>query len=320
MKKLFLFSLFLPILCSCALIGRNNKNVSQDEYDAWIIYRKANQLLVRNQGMVAENMFSEAYNKFTLIDNQKGKLQSLGGLAKVYSLQGKADKKYSVLEKLRSLSNAGKHDNGEYYLALTEVYQQENKPDSILQTLEGYSYNSENENHILMLIYKLNAGMALKKNTDSEVIILEKILEQFAGKPIGELENTMLPGFGFYTLALAKLYQADLILSEKYVTRALEFDRLLSNSHGIADDYVLFGDVFRRLGKESQAYPSYIRAAEIYNLLNLEFDRQLTAIKAISTDSELSTAVKHEKLKKLYTESKYPAVKQKVLDILGHIE
>lgn len=318
MKKLFLASFILLLFTSCSLLQQSAPALSQEEHDAWTLHKKAMQLLARNQNAVAETMFLEAYNKFTLLDIDKGKLQALSGLSKVYASNKDSEKKMNTLQKMKLFSRGNSVNELLYFLTIAENLQIENKPDSLLLLLENVKSTEVNEYSVLLAVYKLNASIALQKKLNTEG--LDKQLQEIAAKPVEELENPLLPGFGYYTLALANVYERNFLLAEKNVENALKFDRILNNSRGIADDYVLIGDIFRQTQRENQAYPSYIRAAEIYNLLNLEADRQLTAIKILQTDPQLQVSDRTLGLKKLYTESNYPAVKQKILDILGHIE
>jgi hypothetical protein len=52
------------------------------------------------------------------------------------------------------------------------------------------------------------------------------------------------------------------------VSKALSLDRSLSHSPGIAQDLVLLGDLFRATGKHLEAVDHYVRAAEIFKLID----------------------------------------------------
>lgn len=221
-----------------------------------------------NQGMYVQalNFFnlSLAYNG--AVYHEEGMIQSYNSIGKVYIVLGsmeKAEKSYTdALELALLIKNA--ELIAQSINNLGELYLKQDKYDLALQKFEeALDYSKDLPVEKVAIIYH-NIGIVYKRKDDTETALeyFEKALKINLGKKYHEEIAS-----NYYMISSIHSGRGDYLTAMGYALKALEEDRKVENSLGIAKDFQALGIIVLKFGKEEEAYDYFQKCLYVYTSL-----------------------------------------------------
>jgi len=153
---------------------------------------------------------------------------------------------------------------------------------------------SDDKNQIRPLKDEINRDLPLIKKDTQYIALTHSIIAQTEIKlenyteaenaakrslAIHEKEkNFELAAYSWFLIALSRSRAGNLNGAVEALNKAIEFDRRVENSWGLASNWRALGDVYKRLGKREDSRAAYQRSAEIFRAI----DNEETADEVIS--------------------------------------
>ncbi len=311
----FYIILFSFLLSGCIPFEENVK--SREEIDGFILLSKANEYAKRNNFDFAYEIYSDAYNKFTLIDHIEGKVKCIYGFVKVALAGGNDSLALSALGQLDIYSriNPGYR---EYFLTAKSEYFARRKsfPELISFIKANISAYVSNEANLKLAVLQLNAAGSVGWNINEYYEVVEKFLpEALSLEESKELEEPEIIGAAYYALGYADILNKRYQDAKKNFLLALEYDRKYANTKGIGDDLYHLGLIFKYTNEPTEALNYFERASEVYKIISSQFWYEVALVEklALLPDNE-STKIQ---LQNLLQSSQYPEIKEKITNILN---
>ncbi|MCE1188238.1 MAG: hypothetical protein LWX56_03775 [Ignavibacteria bacterium] len=316
MRKLIplLLLLFFP---GCSWFFSKPDLPPQDETEAWLLYRKANNLIEQNQLAVAELHFQDVYRKFCMIDNSLGKFKSLASLAKIASSLEKEEEYQGYIIKLEALTSLDTTLKKEMKLFGVAVKFSKGEFVTVEAETKNYQGALLDEIDISLLVYRVNALIALQRNAEKEIITLRRLSVAMQNQNQGIYSDAALPGFTMYTCALYSLKKGELTECSKFIGQALEADRNSGSSKGLAEDYLLYAELSKKQNTMEKAFAYYQQASDLFGFLGYQHDEQSAFLSGFECFPEKITKFTRIKLENIGKESAFPDIRARISGILG---
>ena len=268
MKKIILF-FGLIALVACSSLPKYVE--LQSTKDANDIMKRAQKAEADSYYEQAQHLFDKAFGLYTSVDNLKGII--ISGLA--------------VARQYYYLDNMEQYD--EWYMKMS-VIAHNDAPDLIpllylLQmevAFDGGEYGrvitlslaidtSQKEMQTELLSYRLLAllktGQPYQKEFDGIKKNIAPLRSMFKRN---KLDDPKIISYAAYTLGYALSKQKQWEKAVEFFDIAHEYDQLIENTSGLADDVYATGVAYENLGDTEMALSCFIRAKDMYDIINNE--------------------------------------------------
>ncbi len=217
----------------------------------------------------ALDFFFLALKQNILVDNDKGIIESYNSIGKTYLAAGKIDSAEKYYNKAMEIAVVFddphllircKNNAGEIFLARKEF------ASALSLFNEAYTSVKDPEKSEDAAVLLHNIGVAQKRlgnYSEAETSLLKAL-------KINENKNKIKEA-ALDTYILASLFSKESLYPEalKYINKALDLDKLIENSFGIAQDLYAKGIIQQKTGALEEAYYTFKRDALIFESLAL---------------------------------------------------
>jgi tetratricopeptide (TPR) repeat protein len=291
-KTAYPFILMILLSWACSSAPEEPTEVSEKKNQAaeYIIF--GNNYYEQAQFGQALNFFELALDLNISVDNEPGIAKNYNSLGKTWLALGNEAQAQLYYQQAYDLAQRIGEKTTVYQSAynLGEIYLKRNETDTarslMEQALKDVSSGEEASAELAILYHGMGMlyrtiGIDYQDNGQ-----LEDSTQAFR-QSLGYFEeavniNQSLDSFGqlasnYFMMASVHHKQNELERAKNLVLLALENDRKVENSRGIALDNVALGIIEEKLGNNSQAYNYYIKAFRIYQTLELVSGLRRTA-------------------------------------------
>jgi tetratricopeptide (TPR) repeat protein len=306
------------VLLGCSSAPEEPTEVSEKKNQAaeYIVF--GNNYYEQAQFGQALNFFELALDLNISVDNEPGIAKNYNSLGKTWLALGNQAQAQQYYQQAYDLASRIGEKSTVYQSAynLGEIYLKQNETETartlMEQALKDVSSDEEASAELAILYHGMGMlyrtiGIESQNNEDSTAA------NQAYNQSLGYFEqavriNQSLDTFGqlasnYFMMASVHNRQNNLERAKSLALLALENDRKVENSRGIALDNVALGIIEEKLGNNSEAYNYYIKAFRIYQTLELVSGLRRTAEALIrittALDRTSETAVYQQVLEQL---------------------
>ncbi|MCP5514870.1 MAG: tetratricopeptide repeat protein [Spirochaetales bacterium] len=260
--SLLSFAFFL----SCSSAPAKPDAVSSRKNRAADITGFGNNYFIQGQYNQALVFFKLALDENTAVDFEPGISRTSNSIGKVYLVTGEFDKAeqylndaYEIAKKLenRELTAISARNMAELYIEQGKI----EESDALLN--EALS-NSESYPLIKAEVYHTVAISLRKKGNFSEAI---SYIDRASEINLREKAHSSLAA-NYYLAASVYSRQNNFSKSVEMLNKAIDEDRIVENSYGLAKDYKALGIVHLKNSKPEEAYPFFIKSIKIFDVID----------------------------------------------------
>ncbi|HOV13223.1 MAG TPA: tetratricopeptide repeat protein [Spirochaetota bacterium] len=273
MQKLLLLLLIITI-SSCSTVAKkityeknDLKNLAADNS------KNSNSFLDKYDYQKALDYLKESLKYNTMVDNISGIIFNYANMGKVYLLTKSYDTALKYYN--QALEIAEKNDDinldkekafvyngiGEAYLLNKEYENAEKNFNIALKLNISDEDKAQIETNIGRIYFnKTEYSKALEYFSHS-LLIYEKLYNDY------KLSSAKNYSFILYFVARINLRMQKLDIAHNFIKKALEIDKLIENSSGIADDYFIFGRIYEKSDAD-KSIKYYNKSKAIYRLID----------------------------------------------------
>jgi len=268
MKKIILlFGLIALVACS-SLPKYVDLQSTKDANDAMKRAQNAEAVGYYEQ---AQLLFEKAFDLYTSVDNLKGVIISGLAVARQYYYLDNMEQYDAWYMKMSVIA----HNNAQDFIPLLYLLQMEVAFDKEeygrVITLSLAVETSQKEMQTELLSYRL---LALLKTGQTYQKEFEKIKHNIPGLRSmfkkNKLDDPKIVSYAAYTLGYALSKEKQWEKAIEFFKVAHQYDQLIENTSGLADDVFAAGVAYENLGDTEIALSCFIRAKDMYNIINNE--------------------------------------------------
>jgi len=268
MKKIILlFGLIALVACS-SLPKYVDLQSTKDANDAM---KRAQNAEADSYYEQAQLLFEKAFDLYTSVDNLKGVIISGLAVARQYYYLDNMEQYDAWYMKMSVIA----HNNAQDFIPLLYLLQMEVAFDKEeygrVITLSLAVETSQKEMQTELLSYRL---LALLKTGQTYQKEFEKIKHNIPGLRSmfkkNKLDDPKIVSYAAYTLGYALSKQKQWEKSLEFFKVAHQYDQLIENTSGLADDVFAAGVAYENLGDTEMALSCFIRAKDMYDIINNE--------------------------------------------------
>jgi len=267
-RPLFLALLALVALGGCSTAPRKSAQIVEKKNRAAEYTTFGNRAFAEGDNHAAIVFFQQALAVNLSVDNQTGVVQSLSSLGKVHAAQGELDAAEEVYNRARRLAD-GLGDpalGAQCAVNLGELYLRRGKAaearELLTKALEGAD-KLEGSRDLALLRHTLAVAEKWLGNLDESALQLQAALA--INLKLGAVEEV---ASNYYLLASVASKRQDYATALDYARKALESDKSVENSLGIAQDLLALGIISTRLGALEDSFAYLERSYGIYDALD----------------------------------------------------
>ncbi len=279
---IFLLAGFLFFISACFLLPQKELIVSLQAKDAGIILKKAAEQTQNKNYKFAFSLFQDALGRYTEIDDEFGKMRTLSGLVKLFTVQGKMQQADSICALLPLQFGVNKTPSvfAIDAIAFKSYYSKDNqKLLELFNKIEDIPVNVETKS--LVASYIIFCRVGASSEPANYLLTRYDTLLEYSNK--GGLQNIETTALAAYALAINSYDKKEFNKSRQYTETALQFDTQSENSRGIADDYYLSGKIAFQLKNFILAGEEFQRAKAIYSeIAEPSFAKECTILSMVS--------------------------------------
>jgi tetratricopeptide (TPR) repeat protein len=259
----------VALLVGCSTAPRQPKEVVDTKNRASGYAGFGNRAYAQGDYAAAATFFQQGLALNLSVDNQPGVVQSLCSIGKVHVAVGQLDEAEEVFRRASRLAEALRQPSLEAQCAtsLAELLlQRESNAEARDLLVRALAHEKELAGTRDLAVIYHTLGVAEKKlgALDQAQAHLETALA--ANRALGAAEEV---GSNLYVLASVLSKRGDYAGALKYAEQALETDKGVENSLGIAQDLLALGIISTRLGKDEEAFSYLERSHGIYSALRV---------------------------------------------------
>ena len=273
------------LLISCSSAPKESDVVNSRKNKAAELTEFGNNYYAEGKYNQALVFFQLALDENTAADHESGIIKSSNSAGKAYLNMNDTEnaEKYflhalSLSEKTddRKLRSVSSNNLGELYLRTGEFKKAE---DMLEKAFVSADTNSEEAAVILH-----NLGTALKKEGE-----YTKALSRFgqSAKINKSKKNHAQLAANYYMTASVYSKKETYDLAESFLLKALEEDKIVENSFGIAKDFKALGLVNEKMGNTETAYEYFLKSYMVFDVLKINFEITEILQKLTQTASSL---------------------------------
>ena len=268
MKKIILlFGLIALVACS-SLPKYVDLQSTKDANDAM---KRAQNAEADSYYEQAQLLFEKAFDLYTSVDNLKGVIISGLAVARQYYYLDNMEQYDAWYMKMSVIA----HNNAQDFIPLLYLLQMEVAFDKEeygrVITLSLAVETSQKEMQTELLSYRL---LALLKTGQTYQKEFEKIKHNIPGLRSmfkkNKLDDPKIVSYAAYTLGYALSKEKQWEKAIEFFKVAHQYDQLIENTSGLADDVFAAGVAYENLGDTEIALSCFIRAKDMYNIINNE--------------------------------------------------
>jgi len=268
MKKIIFF-LGLATLIGCSSLPKYVE--SQSILDANDALMNAQLSEANGHNEQAQFLFKKSFDLYTGVDNLKGIIISGLAIARQYYHLDDMEQYDEWYMKMSVIAN----NNAPELLPLLYILQMEvafdmEEYENVI-TLSYRIDTSQKEMQTELLSYRLLALLKTEQSYKKEFDGIKKniaTLRKMFKK--NKLDNPKIVSYAAYTLGYALSKEKKWKKALGFFNIAYEYDQLIGNKGGLADDIFAIGIVYENLGDKEKALSCFIRSKDIYLIIKNE--------------------------------------------------
>lgn len=268
MKKIIVFLGLLALVACSSLPKYVDLQSTKDANDAM---KRAQNAEADGYYQQAQLLFEKAFDLYTSVDNLKGIIISGLAVARQYYYLDNMEQ-YDIWYMKMSIIA---HNDAPDFIPLLYLLQMEVAFDKEeygrVITLSLAVETNQKEMQTELFSYRL---LALLKTGQPYHKEFEKVKHNIPGLrkmfKKNKLDDPKIISYAAYTLGYALSKEKQWIKAIEFFEIAHEYDQLIENTGGLADDVYAIGVAYDNLGDTEMALSCYIRARDMYDIINDE--------------------------------------------------
>ncbi len=268
MKKIIVFFGLLALVACSSLPKYVDLQSTKDANDAM---KRAQNAEADGYYQQAQLLFEKAFDLYTSVDNLKGLIISGLAVARQYYYLDNMEQ-YDIWYMKMSIIA---HNDAPDFIPLLYLLQMEVEFDkgeySRVITLSLAVETKQKEMQTELLSYRL---LGLLKTGQPYQKEFEKIKHNIPGLcsmfKKNKLDDPKIVSYAAYTLGYAMSKEKQWVKAIEFFEIAHKYDQLIENTSGLADDVYAMGVAYDNLGDTEMALSCYIRARDMYDIINDE--------------------------------------------------
>jgi len=268
MKKIIVFFGLLTLVACSSLPKYVDLQSTKDANDAM---KRAQNAEADGYYQQAQLLFEKAFDLYTSVDNLKGIIISGLAVARQYYYLDNMEQYDIWYMKMSVIA----HNDAPDFIPLLYLLQMEVAFDTgeygRVITLSLAVDTKQKEMQTELLSYRL---LGLLKTGQPYQKEFEKIKHNIPGLRSmfkkNKLDDPKIVSYAAYTLGYAMSKEKQWVKAIEFFEIAHKYDQLIENTSGLADDVYAMGVAYDNLGDTEMALSCYIRARDMYDIINDE--------------------------------------------------
>jgi tetratricopeptide (TPR) repeat protein len=273
-KILIVFQMFFLLYGSLSFLSaKDDLKVNTIEKMASEDAKNANDFLEDYNYDKAVEFFNKALSKNISIDNLYGMIKNYADLGKVYILKKDFNKSLEHFSKAIKIIDEEKsfEESRDFVLnGIGEAYYLEKdyaKAKEYFTDAKKITKNSETEAIILLNLAKVDRIEERYDAALEKLLSAERLFDSL--RKARKLSNEKNLSLTVYSVGQTYSKKNNYQKAFEYIKKALDLDKMIENSIGIADDYYALGMLEEKFGKKREdSLKYYERSRDIYKAMN----------------------------------------------------
>ena len=273
MKKIILFFGLLVIVACSSLPKYVDLQSTKDANDAM---KRAQNAEADGYYQQAQLLFEKAFDLYTSVDNLKGLIISGLAVARQYYYLDNMEQ-YDIWYMKMSIIT---HNDAPDFIPLLYLLQMEVEFDKgeygrvITLSLAVETKQKEMQTELLSyrLLGLLKTGQPYQNEFEKIKHNIPSLRSMFKKN---KLDDPKIVSYAAYTLGYAMSKEKQWVKAIEFFEIAHKYDQLIENTSGLADDVYAMGVAYDNLGDTEMALSCYIRARDMYDIIN---DKEMSSV------------------------------------------